>query len=168
MNQLIRTSAITVIVAATLIAVAAVVTTNASRASATQYSEVPLVSTAQARTTNVIVSASDNTIRVEFDYALANGATSAVVDASLQNQQSFGVTEITGPGHYDQTLTDLPDGNYSVFIVISGNPPFLLGDSGPSSQPMVISLPSTTPPISNGDQFVRDMRKIYHKQNQQF
>jgi len=168
MKQFLRRGIISSIVVAVMVAGGAFVLTTSSSASAQQYSEVPLTSTAQASVTNVIVSASGNDIRVEFDYALANGASSATVDASFQNQMSFGPVVLTGSGHYDQILTGLPDGNYSIFIIISGNPPFLLGDSGPSSQPMVISLPSTTPPISNGDVFVRDMRKIYHKQNQLF
>lgn len=139
-----------------------------SSVSAGEYSEVPVSATSEAKVTNVVVSAVDNEIRVQFDYELANGATSATVDAALQTGFSFQPLTITGSGKYDALISDLPDGNYSIFIVISGNPDFLIGNVEPSSQPMVITLPASAPDISNGDQYVRDMRKIYHQQKHYF
>ncbi|TAL14023.1 hypothetical protein EPN95_04335 [Patescibacteria group bacterium] len=140
---------------------------NKSYATSPFGSDVPITSTAEAEVSNVIVEASaGNTIRVQFDYNLANGAVYAVVDAALLGQRSFGQTEVTGPGHYDQTITGAADGTYYIAIMISGNPTYVLGDPGPANQPLIITLPITNK--SNGGRNIWRTEQYFHMQKQYF
>ncbi len=126
-----------------------------------ESNSVPLVSTAQASVSNVQVATLGNTVNVQFDYDLANGAESAYVDAALAGQRSFNTAIVNGPGHYDETLTEVADGTYYIAIIISGNPDYLLGDSGPANKLLTITLPETQK-TENGDPFVRTIRKFFH------
>ncbi|MDB5166905.1 MAG: hypothetical protein JWN26_50 [Candidatus Saccharibacteria bacterium] len=125
---------------------------------------VPISSSAEAEISNVTVDVSaGNSVRVQFDYVLANGATQALVDAALNYQQSFGAVLVTGPGHYDQTISNAADGTYFIELLISGNPAYILGDPGPSNQPLVVTLPDTTSQ-SNGGHNILHVEKFFHKQ----
>ena len=140
---------------------------NNSYASGSFGNEVPITSTAEAQVSNVTVETSaNNTVRVQFDYDLANGAPYAVVDAALLNQQSFGQTNVTGPGRYDQTINGIADGKYYITIIISGNPSYVLGDPGPSNQPLIITLPPTG--NSRGGRNIWHIEKYFHTQKQYF
>ncbi len=150
------------------IAVCTVAIISKSYATGQPTNDVPITSTAQAEVSNVVVDASaNNTIRVQFDYVLANGFSSATVDAAPSSQQSFGQTQVTGQGHYDQTLTGLADGKYYITIIISGNPDYLVGDPGPANQPLVITLP-TTASNNNGGRNIWHIEKFFHKQKKYF
>lgn len=153
-------------VAAITIGVIAIVNTTSVQG-VKETDSVPLVSTAQASVTNVQVGTVGNTVNVQFDYDLANGAESATVDAALSSQRSFNPVIVTGPGHYNETLTDTPDGTYYIAIVISGNPDYVLGDPSPANKPLFITLPETEK-TSNGDPFVRTIRKFFHHQQKDF
>ena len=130
--------------------------------------DVPIVSTAEAAVSNVLVTAENNDITVQFDYDLANGASSAVIDAVLNQQQSLGQVFVTGPGMYIATERGLPDGNYGVYLFISGNPDYLTGDPGPSNQPMIVTLPAGSNTFGMGDQIMRDFRQYFHAQQRLF
>ena len=118
---------------------------------------VPVTASSQAKVTNIVVTATRNDIRVQFDYALVNGATTATVDASLQTQQSFGPVAISGPGHFDETLTGVNNGSYSISIISTGNPDYEVVNT--TGQPLVITLPATattpTPPTTGGGLLAR-------------
>jgi hypothetical protein len=109
-----------------------------------QTFQVQYSNTAQATVQNITVEPDGNSINVQFDYDLRGTATSATVDAALNDQQSFGVTNVTGPGHFNQTLTDLPNGTDTIWIIISGNPDYELAVTGcgSSNQPFTVTLPS--------------------------
>ena len=126
--------------------------------------EVPIASTAQAAVSNVLVTAENNDITVQFNYDLANGASSAVIDAVLNQQRSLGQVEVTGPGMYIATERGLPDGNYGVYLFISGNPDYLTGTPGPSNQPLIVTLPAGTKKFGMGEQMMRDFRQYFHSQ----
>lgn len=128
--------------------------------------DVPLAETAQARIWNVSLELEPGTIRVQFDYDLANGATTAVVDAALVGAMSFNQNTVTGPGHYDEKVTGLPDGTYYVALIISGSPDYILGDSGPSNQPFAVTFPDGT--LKPNNPSVKQIRKFYHSQQQLF
>jgi len=154
------------VIAITVSAFALIGTTYATGAS--KNNDVPITSTAQASVSNVSIDVSDNnTIRVQFDYALANGATQATVDIALGDNFSLGQVTVTGSGHYDQTTGSLPDGTYFVAILISGNPDYVLGDPGPSNQPLTITLPDTAAKLHGGHD-VFNIEKFFHKQKQDF
>jgi len=156
-------------IAGVAIAVVCTVTVINNTYATSQFgNNVPITSAAEADVSNVTVEVSSgNSIRVQFDYALANGATSATVDAALNDQLSFGATTVTGSGHYDQTVTNIADGKYYIALVISGNPDYVLGDPGPSNQPLVITLPDTTFG-SNGGHNIYHIERYFHKQKQSF
>ncbi len=107
--------------------------------------DVPLTPTAQASAKNVLVTVTGTDIRVQFDYDLANGAPSATVDIALNDRQSFGIVSVTGPGRYDQTITNVLPGSYSLFAVISGMvPDYPLKDPA-TGQQQVIVIKQTSP-----------------------
>ncbi len=152
------------VVTAGLLTGLVVITTPAATAAAvapcptqgtTAPQNVPVTASSQVQVTNVVVTATGNDIRVQFDYALVNGATTATVDASLQTQQSFGPVVVSGPGHFDETLTGVSNGSYSIFIVSTGNPDYEVVNT--TSQPLVITLPATatTPPATGGGLLAR-------------
>lgn len=150
------------------IGVSAFTIINTSYATGKPSDAVPVVSTAAADVSNVTVQTSvNNTIRVQFDYVLANGATQGMVDIALNDQLSFGPVAVTGPGHYDQTLSNLANGKYFLAMVISGNPDYILGDPGPSNQPLVIEFPAANN-NSNGGNNLMNIEKFFHKQKQYF
>jgi|GEM_PF-1572837 len=154
------------VIAITVSAFALIGTTYAT--GAPKNNDVPITSTAQASVSNVSIDVSDNnTIRAQFDYALANNATQATVDMALGDNFSLGQVTVTGSGHYDQTTNALPDGTYFVAIIISGNPDYVLGDPGPSNQPLTITLPDTAAK-SHGGHNVFNIEKFFHKQKQYF
>ena len=130
--------------------------------------DVQISSTSDASVSNFAVTVVDNDIRVQFNYELANGATSAVIDAVLNQAFSMGQTTITGSGFYDQTVTGLPDGNYAVFLFISGNPDFLTADPGPSNQPSIIRISAEGRKFGMGDRMMRDFRQYFHAQQRLF
>lgn len=130
--------------------------------------DIQYASTAEATVQNIDVTAEGNTVRAQFDYDLRGTATSATVDIALNDQLSVGQVEVTGPGHYDQTLTDLPDGSYSVYVIISGDPDYLLHECGQANQPMILTLPSTAAPASHSSDFVKSTRHSYHWQHRYF
>lgn len=125
---------------------------------------VPVTASSKVSVGEVIVSLIGNDIRVRFDYDLVNGATTGEVDAVLKQRQSFGPVVVTGPGHYDKTIQNLPDGDYSIFIFSSGNPDYLIGDNGPSNKPLVVTLPEGERPENMGTQFLRDTRRTFRLQ----
>jgi len=113
-----------------LIALVSVITVFApSAAFAATPINVPLTAASQASVNNIVVTTSSNSVRVQFDYALVNGATTATVDAALNDTMSIGQTVITGAGHYDVTQTNVASGTYTVYIISSGNDDFLVPDS---------------------------------------
>jgi hypothetical protein len=128
---------------------------------------IPLVSTAQAEVKNVRVATLGNAVNVQFDYDLVNGAEGAYVDAALSGRRSFNPTFVTGPGRYNETLTEVADGTYYILIVISGNPDYVLGDPGPGNKTLFITLPETEK-TKNGDPFVRTIRNFFHHQHKKF
>jgi len=130
-------------------------------------SEIQYLSSAEATVENVVVTTEGNSIRVEFDYNLRGQATSAYVDAALNNQRSFLPILIDGPGHYNQVITDLPAGDYAIYIVISGNPNTLLGEEGPSNQPLIITF-SPAGDVEKNSATEKLIRKSFHKQHQFF
>jgi hypothetical protein len=150
------------------IGVCAFAVINNSYATGTFGNDVPITSTAGADVSNVTVSIlANNSIRAQFDYVLANSATQATVDIALNDQLSFGPATVTGPGHYDQTISNLADGKYYLAMIISGNPDYILGDPGPSNQPLVINFPATNNQ-SNGGNNLMNIEKFFHKQGQYF
>ena len=141
---------------------------NDSYASGSFNNGVPITATAGADVSNITVETSaNNTIRVQFDYVLASNATQATVDIALNDQLSFGPTTITGLGHYDQTVSNLADSKYKLAMIISGNPDYILGDPGPSNQPLVITFPDALSK-SNGGNNIMHVEKLFHKQKQYF
>lgn len=150
-----------------VLAVSAFAVLKTAYAATYNHNEVLITDAAEARVWDVIVETEGNTIRIQFDYDLANGATQATVDAALYDQRSFGSTTVTGPGHYDATLTEIPDGSYFISIVISGNPVYFLADPGPSNQPLIISIPDSKK-SQNGTPTVRYIKHYYHQQQQDF
>ena len=124
--------------------------------------------TSHAKVTDVVVSTVDNDVRVQFNYEVANGAASADIDATLNEQRSIGFKTITGPGRYDETITNVPDGNYGLYLYISGNPNYLVADPGPSNQPLVITLPAGTKKYGMGDQMMRWFRQYFHAEQKLF
>lgn len=163
-----HTKIVSAVVAVVIVVVGVIAVINTSQAQGVKESDsVPLVSTAQAQVTNVKVGTLGNTVNVQFDYDLVNGADSATVDAALAGQRSFDPVIVTGPGHYDKTLTDVADGTYYIAIIISGNPDYLLGDPSPANKPLVFTIPETNK-TSNGDMFVRTVRHFFHQQQKQF
>lgn len=150
------------------ISVCAFAVINNSYATGVISNAVPITSTAGADVSNVTVETlANNSIRVQFDYVLANSATQATVDVALNDQLSFGPTTVTGPGHYDQTVSNLANGKYFLAMMISGNPDYILGDPGPSNQPLVINFPATNNK-SNGGNNLMNIEKFFHKQKQYF
>lgn len=113
-----------------LIALVSVVTVLApSAAFAATPINVPVTASSQVSVTNIVVTTSSTSVRVQFDYALVNGATTATVDAALNDTMSIGQTVITGSGHYDVTQSNVASGTYTVYIISSGNDDFLVPDS---------------------------------------
>ena len=158
-------SAFVAVIALTVGAYAIVHTTSVQ--GARDDGSIPLASTAQASVTNVEVTTTGNSINVQFDYDLANGAESSYVDVALSSRMSFNPNIVTGPGHYNETVTDLADGTYYLAIIISGNPDYVLGDTGPANKPLFITLPETKK-TKNGDPFVRTVRHFFHHQKKDF
>lgn len=158
-------SAFIAVIAITIGAYAIVNTTSVEGARDT--GSVPLASTAQASVTNVDVRTIGNSINVQFDYDLVNGADSSYVDVALSSRMSFNPNFVTGPGHYNETITDLADGTYYLSIIISGNPDYVLGESSKANKPLFITLPETEK-TKNGDPFVRTIRQFFHQQKKDF
>jgi hypothetical protein len=129
---------------------------------------IPVTSTADASVTRFAVAAAGNDITVQFNYDLENGARSAVIDAVLNQQQSMGQLTIYEPGTYIATERNLPDGNYAVYLFISGNPDYLTGDPGPSNQPYIVTLPAGSKKFGMGDRMMRDFRQYFHAQQKLF
>ena len=159
-----HTKIVSVFIAAIALMVGAYAIVNTTSVEgARDTGSVPLASTAQASVTNVDVRTIENSINVQFDYDLVNGAESSYVDAALSSRMSFGPTIVTGPGHYNQTVTGLADGTYYISIIISGNPDYVLGEPSKANKPLFITLPETEK-TKNGDPFVRTIRQFFHHQ----
>lgn len=121
---------------------------------------VPLSPTAQASANNVIVTVTGSDVRVQFDYDLVNGATTATVDAALNGKQSFGPVTVTGPGHYDATLSLVTNGTYTIYIFITGNPDFLV----PGSTVVGPVVPPAPPHVHRCDRFKHDTHTWEHSE----
>ena len=123
-----------------------------SAAYAASSVNVPVTASSQVAVTNVTLTTTSTSARVQFDYALVNGAKTAVVDAAFNEQQSFGQVTVTGSGHYDVTLAGITVTSSSQFYVVSsGNPDFL------------ITAPVTTPtnPCTSFLQFLKNLVTQY-------
>ncbi|CAN5300921.1 hypothetical protein BH10BAC4_BH10BAC4_12560 [soil metagenome] len=163
-----HTKIVTVFVAAVVVTIAAIGIANTTAVEGAKDStSIPLTASAQASVSDVSVTTIGNTINVQFDYDLANGATTATVDAALSSRRSFNSVNVTGPGHYYETLTDVADGTYYIGIAITGNPQYVLGDAGPANKTMFITIPDTQK-TKNGDPFIRHIRKFFHSQSKDF
>jgi len=100
---------------------------SGATANAAQVVNVPVTASSQVAITNVTLSTTSTSARAQFDYALVNGATSAFVDVTVDQQQSFDYTTVTGPGHYDVTLSGITVTNSTQFVIISaGNDNFVI------------------------------------------
>jgi len=163
-----HTKIISGVLAVMAITIGVVAVVNATLAQAARKSDsVPLTSTAQASASAIRVATLGNTINVQFDYDLVNGAESAIVTAALSSQRAFDPVIVTGPGRYNETLTDVADGTYYISLVLSGNPHYALGDPGPANKVLFITIPDTQK-TKSGDPFVREIRKFFHHQQKNF
>ena len=127
-----------------LIAFTSVITVLApSAAFAVTPINVPLTASSQASANNIVVTSSGTSVRVQFDYALVNGATTATVDAALNDNFSLGQTVITGSGHFDVTISNLANATYTVYIISSGNDDYLVPKSAGSTQPLQVVIGSS-------------------------
>lgn len=163
-----HTKIVSACVVVILVAIGAYAIVNTTSAEgARDKGSVPLASTAQASVTNVQVTTIGNSINVQFDYDLANDAESSYVDVALSSRRSFNPAIVTGPGRYNETLTDIANGTYYLAIIISGNPDYVLGDPSPANKPLFITLPETEK-TKNGDPFVRTIRQFFHHQKKDF
>jgi hypothetical protein len=120
----------------------------------------PVTAASQVAITNITAAVSGNSVRVQFDYALVNGATTAVVDAALNDQFSFGQVTVTGPGHFDETLSNLNSNTYTLYVISTGNNDYLIPNTT-----LVVGTP--TPPANNNCNFFAQLLKYvsqYFKQ----
>jgi hypothetical protein len=120
----IRKSPMAIITTAVL---AFVVVFGGTVANAASSVNVPVTASSQVAVTNITETTTSTSIRVQFDYALVNGATTALVDAAYNDQRSFGQVTVTGAGHFDETLSGITvNSSTQTYIVSTGNPDFLI------------------------------------------
>jgi len=155
------------VLAALLVGVATLVNVSLAQAKKDNSNNVPLTSVAESSASNISVATQGNTINVQFDYDLVNGAQSAIVSAALSAQRAFDPVIVTGPGRYSETLTNVKDGTYYITIVLSGNPQYALGDPDKPKKVLFVTIPDSQK-TKNGDPFVRDIRKFFRQQGNNF
>ena len=131
MKIFIQKSSMGIIMAALVVLVTVFSGSVANAASAVN---VPVTASSQVAVTNITETTTSTSVRVQFDYALVNGATAGIVDAAINDTQSFGQVTVTGPGHFDETLSGLTaNSNSKVYVLSSGNPDFLIPNNSCSN-----------------------------------